>query len=192
LSLNKREHDIWYPILVNNFNEVCSMCGRSPKSKVPEHFVLRLLIHEKEYKRPLKLENLSLACDSCNQLIHPEKQEKFKREMSPELAINRVKEPRAREYMVNRILLDGSCNIRKLLSSCAEKVGCSIKTADSYLDKLTSDEGRLVEVLGDIYLNGYQPIMKFDIMANIWVTEKEAKPIPPEIVKEIQRQLLVR
>lgn len=192
MSLNKREHDIWYPILVNNYQEKCSMCGRSPKAKKPEDFVVRLLIHEKEYKRPLRLEYLALCCDSCNQLIHPEQPEKFKREMLPELAINRIKEPRAREYMVNRVILDGSCNIRKLLASCAEKVGCSIKAADSYLDKLTSDEGILIEILGDIYLKGYEPKMKYDIITNIWITESPAKPIPPEVVKEIQTNLKVR
>jgi hypothetical protein len=192
LSLNKREHDIWYPILINRDREICQVCHKTPRATKPEYFVRRLIIHEKEYKRPIEAELLCLLCDRCNQLIHPQKQERFKREMPPELAVNREKEPRARQYIVNRILMDGSTNIRKLIASTAEKVGCSTKAADSYLDKLVSDEGILTDIMGDIFLKGYEPEIKFDIMANVWVTTRPAKEIPPEIIKEIQAKMLVR
>lgn len=186
MSLNKKEHDYWYAFLVKRDGEICQMCHKMPNATKREFFVPRLLIHEKRYHRPLQEEDLSLLCDSCNQYIHPPKEEKFKREMSPELAINRAKEPRARQYLINRVLIDGHESYNTLVNSCAEKVGVSIKAVDTYMDKLTSDEGPLINTFDEIYVRGYEPKFKFDLLSNLWVTVQEAKPIPPEIIKEIQ------
>lgn len=191
-NLNKREHDIWYPLMIHEYGCWCYMCQKSPLAKTPDLFCPRLLIHEIKYERPLKLENMRPLCDVCNQQIHPERPEKFKREMTPELAINRAKEGPARQYIINRILLDGSESYNKIVNAAAEKVGVSTKTIETYMDKLTSDEGRLIEQFGTVYMRGYEPEMKFDLVSNNWVEVNPAKSIPPEIVKEIQEQLLVK
>ena len=111
--------------------------------------------------------------------------------MKPELKINRANEPRARQYCINRILLDGECDYNRLVNACSEKVGASTKAVESYLDKMTSDEGKLKEMFGTVYLRGYEPIMKFDLMSNTWITEVPAKVIPPEIVQAIQDELQI-
>jgi len=193
MSLNKREHDLWYQFLVIKKTEVCENCKRTPKAKPGSpHYVPRLLIHEKQYKRPIQLDLICFLCDSCNQLVHPTKPERFRREAPPELKVNRIKEPIAREYMINRILLDGKEDMNTLLASTAEKAGCSIKTCESYLDKLTSDEGMLIEILGTIYLRGYEPKLKFDIMSTRWIEDEPAKQIPNELIKSIQENLHIR
>ena len=190
--LNKREHDIFFPGMIIRYGNFCYLCQRTPLAKDPRMYCSRLLIHEVEYVRPLSLDNMRPLCDKCNQEIHPPKPEELNEdEMKPELKINRIKEPKARQYCINRILLDGSCDLNKLVNSCAEKIGSSTKAVESYMDKMTSDEGKLKEEFGTVYLRGYEPKMKFDIMTASWITERPALPIPPEIVRQIQDELQV-
>jgi len=152
----------------------------------------RLLIHEIKYERPLNIDNMRPLCDSCNQEIHPPKPEELNEKlMKPELKINRANEPRARQYIINRILLDGECDYNKLVAAAAEKVGASTKAVETYMDKLTSDEGKLKEMFGTVYLRGYEPQIKFDLMTNTWITEVPARVIPPEIVQSIQDELQI-
>jgi len=191
-NMNGKEIKLWTPLVLNEHGIFCCLCQRTPKAKTPELFVPRLLIHEIKYERPLKLENMRPICDSCNQKIHPEKQEKFnKKDMKPELAINRAKEGPFRSYVVNRILLDTSEDYNKLVNAACEKVGCSTKAGDTYMDKLCSDEGRLLEMFGTVYMRGYEPEMKFEIMSNSWVTVTPAKSIPESVVKAIQQEIAI-
>lgn len=190
--LNKREHDLFFPQMIVKYGNFCYLCQRTPLATNPAMYCNRLLIHEIVYQRPLKLENMRPLCDSCNQEIHPPKEEKLdERQMKPELKINREKEPKARQYAINRILLDGSCDYNRLVAATAEKVGASTKAVETYFDKLTSDEGRLTESFGTVYLRGYEPKMKYDLMTNTWITEVPAKVIPPEIVQSIQDELQI-
>ena len=190
--LNKREHDMFFPQMIVKYGNFCYLCQKTPLAKDKTMYCKRLLIHEIKYERPLKLEFMRPLCDSCNQEIHPPKEEKLdEKQMKPELKINRKNEPRARQYMINRILLDGECDKNRLVNACSEKVGASIKAVESYLDKLTSDEGKLVENFGTVYLKGYEPKMKYDLMTNTWITEVPAKIIPSEIVQSIQDELQI-
>ena len=191
-QLNKREHDMFFPQMIVKYGNYCYLCQRTPLSQSKSMYCKRLLIHEIKYERPLKLENMRPLCDSCNQEIHPPNEEKLdERLMKPELKINRANEPRARQYIINRILLDGSCDYNKLVNACSEKVGASTKAVESYMDKMTSDEGKLIETFGTVYLRGYEPKMKYDLMTNTWITEVPAKIIPPEIVQSIQDELQI-
>ena len=191
-QLNKREHDMFFPQMIVKYGNFCYLCQRTPLSQNKSMYCKRLLIHEIKYERPLKLENMRPLCDSCNQEIHPPKPEELdEKQMKPELKINRVKEPIARQYIINRILLDGECDYNKIVAAAAEKAQCSTKAIETYMDKLCSDEGKLIETFGTIYLRGYEPKMKFDLMTNTWITEVPAKVIPPEIVQSIQDELQV-
>lgn len=190
--LNKREHDIFFPQMIVKYGNFCHLCQRTPLSTNPNLYCNRLIIHETKYERPLKLENMRPLCDSCNQLIHPPKEEELDRkQMKPELKINRKNEPRARQYIINRILVDGSCDYNKLIAAAAEKIGGSTKAVETYMDKMCSDEGKLIETLGTVYLRGYEPKLKYDIMTNTFITEVPEKVIPPEIVRQIQDELQV-
>lgn len=190
--LNKREHDMFFPQMIVKYGNFCYLCQRTPLSNDKEMYCKRLLIHEIQYERPLKLENMRPLCDVCNQMIHPPKPEELnEKQMKPELKINRANEPRARQYIINRILLDGECDYNKLVAAAAEKVGASTKAVESYMDKMVSDEGKLIETFGTVYLRGYEPKMKFDLMTNSWITEVPAKMIPSEVVQSIQDELQV-
>ncbi len=190
--LNKREHDLFFPQMIVKYGNFCYLCQRTPLATNKSMYCSRLLIHEIKYERPLKLDNMRPLCDSCNQEIHPPKPEELdEKQMKPELKINRANEPRARQYCINRILLDGECDYNRLVNACSEKVGASTKAVESYLDKMTSDEGKLKEMFGTVYLRGYEPVMKFDLMSNTWITEVPAKVIPPEIVQAIQDELQI-
>ena len=190
--LNKREHDLFFPQMIVKYGNWCHLCQKTPLATNKALYCNRLLIHEIKYERPLKLENMRPLCDSCNQEIHPPQPEELnEKQMKPELKINRANEPKARQYAINRILLDGDCDYNKLVAATAEKVGASTKAVESYLDKMTSDEGKLKEMFGTVYLRGYEPQMKFDLMTNTWVTEVPAKVIPPEVVQAIQDELQV-
>jgi hypothetical protein len=191
-NLNKREHDYFFPLMIVKYGNFCYLCQKTPLSQDRKYYCKRLLIHEIKYERPLKLENMRPMCDSCNQEIHPPKPEVLdEKQMKPELKINREKEPKVRQYIINRILLDGECDYNKLVAAAAEKISVSTKTVETYMDKLTSDEGKLIETFGTVYLRGYEPKMKYDLMTNTWITEIPPKTIPSEIVKEIQDQLEV-
>lgn len=177
MGLNKKEHDLYYPFLVNQDGEYCLRCGKTPTVEYSDSFFCqRLVIHETEYIRPLDVKKLCLLCDSCNQKFHPEKQEKFSRELTPEMQVNRAKEPSCREYMINRVIYDGGVEIHQLIASTAEKYQASIKAVTGYLDKLTSDEGKLAEVFNGtytkIYLKSKAPKFEFDIMTNSWLEIK--------------------
>ena len=183
---------MFFPQMIIKYGNYCYLCQKTPLATNPDMYCNRLLIHEIEYKRPLNIENMRPLCDSCNQEIHPAKEEKLdEKQMKPELKINRKNEPKARQYMINRILLDGECPMDRLVNACSEKVGASIKAVESYLLKLTSDEGKLIETFGIVYLKGYEPKMKYDLMTNTWITEVPAKIIPPEIVQSIQDEMQI-
>ena len=178
-GLNKREHVYWYPRLSSKFTETCSLCFKTPLvASDNDKYVHRLLIHEIKYERPLKEENLMLLCDSCNQKVHPPKPIKSKREMTPEMEQAFRKEPIAREYILHRIKYDGPQEWDELINSAAEKAGCSTKAAKTYLLKLTSTEGPLIDQYDGsntkVYEKGKQPELKFDIEQGRFVPIKRS------------------
>jgi len=163
-GLNKREHDYYYPKLTEEYGEVCLRCGNTPLAASNDaNYCHRLLIHETKYLRPLDINFMCLLCDSCNQRMHPPKPIKTKRDKTPEMERADEKEPLAREYILHRIKFDGSADRRDLIASAAEKAKCSEKAVHSYLNKLTSTEGPLIEQLDIIYEKGKQPELKYDI-----------------------------
>ena len=174
MGLNKKEHDLYYPYLVNQDGELCLRCGKTPTvDYTNESFCKRLVIHETKYERPLNIINMCLLCDSCNQKFHPDKPERFTRDLTPEMQVSRAKEPSCREYMINRVTYDGGVEQRQLIASCAEKYHVSLKAVNGYLEKLTSDEGILKDVFNGtdtiIFLKSKAPEFKFDILSGAWL-----------------------
>ena len=154
--MNSRLHNILYPQLVERDGEKCARCPVNEGTKV------LVIDHRDNDNSNNVLSNLQLLCRSCNNKKNPRGPGKKQSPMyvrgdeyqpprrpTPELEKNERCEPVFRRWLEEKILQLGKMELHDTISSGAEKAGCSPPTANRYLQKMCSSEGKFEVYGGD-------------------------------------------
>jgi|TARA_B110001454_G_scaffold48987_1_gene48184 hypothetical protein len=152
--LNKQQHDNVYPIVEDKQGgSFCNICGAEPKSLEANGRDPKLIIdridNEKGYynqdkytgKLTVRLDNLQLACRSCNNTKDRNKPKVEDRKMTPEMVVNRRAEPFFRKWVHGRIEEDGKLEYDEAVNAGAEFIEISTETTKNYLKKMISSAG---------------------------------------------------
>ena len=148
-NLNKQQRDKIYPFVVaKQGGEFCIGCGRDlERLKMDGHkpeFCIDAIDNSGDHKR---IENLQLLCHSCNtKKNHPQTDVPFHRTATPEMIVGKRYESDFRRWVAGLFMVNEDVGLEYdfLISSGAEKVGCSPETVKRYLKKMTSSEGMYV------------------------------------------------
>lgn len=159
-NLNKRERDKFYPMLVQRDGEYCQACGKT----LAEAGVL--IIHEIAYNRPLKIDNMKLACMSCNTKLSRISGVN-RRDETPEFHKNLIKEPLFKKFVIERLMENNfHYSYDDLIDSGAYICDISTETSKRYLRKMMSENGPLTKPMGSqngelhVYVKGKEPYME--------------------------------
>jgi len=148
--MNKRTRDRLYPLVSAQQNgEYCKIC------KEPGTKMTLIIEHLDNNNANNDLENLRLACQSCNILKNP--RGKSKKKMSPEResareiniestlsaaqAKNNESEPLFRRFIYGYLLVHGGISVTDAVNGGAEYANCSQQATRRYIDKLISITG---------------------------------------------------
>jgi hypothetical protein len=145
MRMNKRQHDMMYPKIVEKQKgEYCIMCGKDPYilqslGQSPK-LVIDCIPNDGDHTNPAKLQ---LLCYSCNTKKNHWRLEPEERRATPEMIKGRKDEKDFRRWVLGHFLSDENTALSYdyLLGSGAEKVGCSTETIKRYLLKMASSEG---------------------------------------------------
>lgn len=134
-NMNKRLHDILYPILEKRQGKICIMCN---KEKPKELFI----DHIDNNNSNNDITNLQLLCRSCNtKKNHPRIIEPTLRNASPEFLAGKKNYRKAKKY-VTGLLLDpnehGALLLDVLIDDVANYVDCSQTQVKNYIKKMCS------------------------------------------------------
>lgn len=88
-----------------------------------------------------RMNNLQLACKSCNNKKDRDNPKVEDRKMTPEMVVNRRAEPFFRKWIRGQIESNGKIEYDDAVNSGAEFIGISTETAKNYLKKLLSNVG---------------------------------------------------
>jgi hypothetical protein len=145
-NLNKRQRDTIYPhVVAKQGGEYCVGCGRDKESLMRDghkpEFCLDCIDNSGDHKR---IENLQLLCHSCNtRKNHPQIDIPYHRTPTPEMVAGKKYESDFRRWVQGQYLENANTGLEfeYLVSSGAEKIGCSPETIKRYLKKMASNEG---------------------------------------------------
>lgn len=122
----------------------CRGCQRLPTERP------LVLDHIDNNPKNNKKENLQILCRKCNYEKNPrgpvdlcENENENESENKSELQVNKVKEPKFKSYVHQRMWEEGQVPQSDIINSGAEHVGISPITAKRYLDKMCSSAGTL-------------------------------------------------
>ncbi len=152
--LNQRERQNLYPIIEDKQGgSFCNICGALPSSLEANNRDYKLVIdridHEKGYflqnhdtgELTPRLDNLQLACKSCNNTKDRNRPKVEDRKMTPEMIVNRRAEPFFRKWVRGKIEEDGKIEYDEAVNAGAEFVEISTETTKNYLKKMISSVG---------------------------------------------------
>ncbi len=157
--LNKKEIDIFYPILTQRDNEFCFSCGKSPQ----ELGVDKLEIHETRYERPLKSFNMKLYCHGCNHTIPKEIVETMVRDATPEHRVKLLKEFQFRKWALHECRENNNhYSYEELIDSGAYLFDLSTETVKRYMRPLMSKMGVFSKPMMwendlHVFIKGHEP-----------------------------------
>lgn len=145
-NLNKKQRDEVYPLVVaRQGGEFCIGCGRDKTGLMRDGHKPEFCIDNKDNSGDHKrIENLQLLCHSCNtKKNHPLNDVPFHRSATPEMILGKKYESDFRRWVQGQYMENPNIGLEfdYLVSSGAEKVGCSPETIKRYLKKMTSKEG---------------------------------------------------
>lgn len=154
LHLNQRQRHELYPIIENEQGgSFCNICGATPRSLEANNRDSKLVIdridNEKGYflqdsntgKISPRMDNMQLACKSCNNTKDRNKPKVEDRKMTPEMVVNRRAEPFFRKWVRGKIEEDGKLEYDEAVNAGAEFVEISTETTKNYLKKMISSVG---------------------------------------------------
>ena len=149
--LNKRENKIVYPLLKEQQKgEYCNVCKRTKDDLKNDKQSSKLVIDRKDNTKGYfiqdsttggttpRLNNLQLACYSCNNKKDQNKPKVEDRKMTPEMVVNRRAEPFFRKWVRGIIESEGKIEYDDAVSSGAEFIGIHVETTKNYLKKMLS------------------------------------------------------
>lgn len=155
--LNKTEHDLLYPnVAKQQGGAFCNHCGATKRSLKKVGKDSKFIIDRKNRKAGYWLQdtvsgkvtpnikNLQLVCKGCNkrkEYERPRQKPPEDRPMTPEMMVNRSKEPYFRKWVHGIIEVEGKLEWDEAVESGAEFVGVSIPTTRRYLKKMVSKSG---------------------------------------------------
>lgn len=145
-NLNKKQREAIYPYVVaKQGGEFCVGCGRDKKRLIDDGHKPEFCIDNFDNSGNHRdVSNLQLLCHSCNsKKNHPQTDLPFHRTPTPEMAANKKNEPAFRRWVMGHYLINPNAGLEQdfVMTSGAEKIGCSIEAIKNYLRKMTSAEG---------------------------------------------------
>lgn len=147
-NMNSRMRRKVYAYLKKKFGAYCQGCHALETEK-------KLVIDHKDNNNSNNNpDNWQFLCRSCNYIKNPRLREREPLDVCggecdlfskpTEISINREKEPKFREYVIQQVARNGPMIRRELVNTASERIGISQKTATHYLDKMCSYEGEYI------------------------------------------------
>ncbi len=149
--LNKRERETLYPQIAQmQDGAYCNNCGATRRSLEACNRDSKLVIDRKDNTKGYYLQdpvtgtitpnwsNLQLCCKGCNNTHNAKQPTVEDRKMTPEMAVNRAKEPFFRKWVHGIVDSEGCIEYEDCVNSGAEFVGVATETTTNYLKKMLS------------------------------------------------------
>jgi len=155
-NMNKREHDIVFPLLVEKFGKKCRKCNKKFRIANPKKLLVDHIDNNNNNK---DFGNLQLLCRSCNtKKNHPRTTEPTTRNAPPEFTAGKKNYKKAVKY-VRGLMEDpenhNALEYDSLTNDIAACVDCSQQSVKNYLLKMISKRHgsyTTEERNGDLYL----------------------------------------
>ena len=164
-----------YRAIASSGGDCCANCTVSSEDR-------QLVIYHKDGNNSNNiLDNLQLLCRTCSHFMNQRRSVKNhptdpSTEESPEIKINRSKEPEFRSFVYEEINHKRSIRKERLINSGAEVVEISPVTAKRYLEKMCSDRGLCRIYHGRVEADPEHPLFKGEI--DEYDSMRVEKPIP--------------
>ena len=149
--MNKKERETLYPQIAQLQGAAfCNVCGATRQSLEACRRDSKLVIDRKDNTKGYWLQNdktgevkpywdnLQLACKGCNNTHNADQPKVEDRKMTPEMAVNRAKEPFFRKWVHGIVDSEGCIEYQDCVDSGAEFVGVSTEATKNYLKKMLS------------------------------------------------------
>ena len=179
-SLNKRERDHYYPLLVARDGEYCNHCQKtlSDLQDTYHNSASLLEIHEIYYSRPLKLKNMRLFCHGCNHLeIFNKKNIDSMRSETPEYATRRKQRPKFIQWLTGELELGhGKISYDEAIGGGALYADVSTQTIKNWIYPLIHAREGTLTIFGEyLCIRGNEPNMADPVVRQNEFENKIAK-----------------